>query len=194
MTTTDTTQTTLPLGPGRWVLDTTHASATFSIRHLGVSKVRGRFNTIDATLDVGESLEDTRLVATIDPASIDTGNADRDAHVRSPEMFDVERHPEWRFESTRITGDGETWEVEGEAVIAGNTTPFSFEVEFHGVAEFPFTGNRHAGFSSSGQLSRKQLGLHFPALGPAASLLGDKVAFEIDAELIEPHEDQQRRA
>jgi polyisoprenoid-binding protein YceI len=171
------------------VLDTAHASATFSIRHLGVSKVRGRFNTLDATLDVGETLEDTKLVATIDARSIDTGNADRDAHARSADMLDVERHPEWRFTSTRITGDGETWEVEGEAVIAGVTTPFSFEFELHGIAEFPATGNRHAGFSSTGQLSRKELGLDFPAMGPAATLIGDKVSFEIDAELLEPRDD-----
>jgi hypothetical protein len=64
-----------------------------------------------------------------------------------------------------------------------------FEVELHGIAEFPATGNRHAGFSSTGQLSRKELGLHFPALGPAANLLGDKVSFEIDVELLEPKDE-----
>jgi polyisoprenoid-binding protein YceI len=187
MTTTETTA--LPLKPGRWVLDTAHSGASFAIRHLGVAKVRGRFNTLDATLDVGETLEDSSLVAIIDATTVDTGNADRDAHTRSAEMLDVEAHPEWRFESTRITGDGETFEVEGEAVIAGNKTPFSFEVEFHGVAEFPATGNRHAGFSSSGQLSRKEIGLTFEGLGPADKLLGDKVTFELDAEFLEPRDE-----
>lgn len=189
MTTTDPTTTSLPLKPGRWVLDTMHSGASFSIRHLGVAKVRGRFNTVDATLDVGTTLEDSKFVATIDATTVDTGNADRDAHTRSAEMLNVDEHPEWRFESTSITGDGETFEVEGEALIAGNKTPFSFEVEFHGIAEFPATGNRHAGFSSSGQLSRKDLGLTFSALGPADKLLGDKVTFELDAELLEPKDE-----
>jgi len=170
-------------------MDTAHSSATFSIRHLGVAKVRGRFNTIDATLDVGATAADSKLVASIDATTLDTGNADRDAHSKSPDMLDVAANPQWTFESTSITGDGEAWEVEGQAVIAGVSTPFSFEVEFHGIAEFPATGNHHAGFSSEGQFSRKAIGLTFDGLGPASSLLGDKITFELDVELLEPKDE-----
>src|SRR5262249_28476360 len=84
---------TLPLDAGRWAVDLAHSSVTFSIRHLGVSKVRGRFNAFDAEVVIGDTLEGTSVAATIDVASIDTGVADRDAHVLSADIVDVERRP-----------------------------------------------------------------------------------------------------
>src|SRR4051812_37027479 len=83
------TSTSLPLTPGRWAVDTNHSSIGFSIRHLGVSKVRGRFTGFDADVVIGETLDATTVTATVDMASIDTANADRDAHVLSPDIIDV---------------------------------------------------------------------------------------------------------
>src|SRR5262245_23711625 len=95
---------TLPLTPGHWIVDAAHSSGVFSIRHLGLSKVRGRFAAFDATLDVGETLDDVQVNATIDMASVDTNNADRDAHLRSTDFFGVDRNPTMEFRSTGISG------------------------------------------------------------------------------------------
>jgi polyisoprenoid-binding protein YceI len=185
MTTQDTTATTtLPLKPGRWTLDRQHSSATFAIRHLGLSKVRGRFNDIDAVLDVGHSHEDTKVVATIAVDSIDTGNPDRDGHVCSPDMLDVANHPAMRFESLSITGGEDRWQMEGNATIAGVARPFVFDVEFSGIADF--MGSNHAGFVSSGQFRRKDFGLSFAGLGDMSLVLGDVVNFELDLQFVEP--------
>nr|MBA2497843.1 YceI family protein [Acidimicrobiia bacterium] len=88
-----TTTTTHPLAQGTWALDTDHTSVGFTVRHLGVAKVRGRFGDVAANLVVGPTPAQSSITATIATASIDTGNADRDAHVRSAELLDVERRP-----------------------------------------------------------------------------------------------------
>lgn len=180
--TSTTTDTTLPLASGLWTLDPLHSQVTFAIRHIGISKVRGAFKAFDATLDVGSSLDETAITAVIDVASLDTGNPDRDAHVLTEEFLHAEKHPELRFSSTRISGDGEDWTLQGDATIYGITRPFAFDVEFGGVAEM--MGQRKAGFSASGQLSRKEFGIDF---GAAANLmLGDVVKFELDLQFVEP--------
>ena len=172
----------LPLAAGLWTLDPLHSTASFSIRHLGVSKVRGRFNAFDASLDVGETVDDLAVTAVIEVASIDTGNADRDAHVRTPEYLDADGHPEIRFTSTRVAGSDGDWVLEGEATIHGVTRPFAFDVEFGGVGDF--MGRQHAGFSAAGDLRRSDFGLEF---SPPANLgLGAVVRFELDLQFAEP--------
>jgi polyisoprenoid-binding protein YceI len=104
---------TLPLTPSHWVVDTNHSSIGFTIRHLGVSKVRGRFTRFDADVVVGETHATTSVRATVDVASIDTANADRDAHVLSPDIIDVARRPTMVFRSTRVRGAGMEYQVEG---------------------------------------------------------------------------------
>src|SRR3954465_8991542 len=94
------------LAPGRWVVDLTHSAVTFSIRHLGLARVRGRFDQFEATLDVGPTITETRIAATVDLASVNTGQPDRDVHLRSTDFFSVERHPEMRLVSTAIAGGG----------------------------------------------------------------------------------------
>ena len=181
-TTTTTTSSTLPLAQGTWALDTNHTSVGFSIRHLGVAKVRGRFGDVDAELVVGPTLDECAVTATIALASIDTGNADRDAHVRAADLLDVENRPTMTYRSTRITGDGDTWTLEGDLTIGDVTKPLALDVELGGVEAF-FDGTRHAGFEATGELRRKDYGLGFGALG---AMLGDVVKFEIDLEFIEP--------
>src|SRR3979409_467735 len=106
MTTTASTSVSLPLAPGRWAVDTNHSSIGFSIRHLGVSNVRGRFTRFEADVVIGDTLDTTTVTATVDVASIDTANADRDAHVLSADIIDVAQRPTLAFRSTRITGAG----------------------------------------------------------------------------------------
>ena len=184
-TTTPATSTTLPLVPGVWTIDPAHSNVTFAIRHLGVSKVRGRFNTFDATLDVGSGLHDTLVQAVIDVASIDTGNSDRDGHVLSSELLDVASRPELRFASTRIIGEGEDWKLEGEATLGDVTRPFVFDVEFGGVQDF--MGTPHAGFSAAGDLRRSDFGIEFS--GAAKVGLGAVVKFELEMQFVQPSAD-----
>src|SRR4051812_6094652 len=118
MTTTSQTPTsTLPLVAGHWLVDLAHSSVSFTVRHLGVSKVRGRFNTFDVDVVIGATLDDTSITANIDVASIDTGNADRDAHVLSADILDVALRPTLEFRSTRVTDAGDHYAVDGELTI-----------------------------------------------------------------------------
>ena len=184
MTTTDTTS--LPLVAGRWALDTNHSSVGFAIRHLGVSKVRGTFNRFDVDVVVGATAEDTTVTASIDVSSIDTGNADRDAHVLSPDIIDVAQRPTIAFRSTAIRGAGAEWAVDGDLTIGTVTRPVTLAVELGGIQEFP-GGPRHAGFEATAEVRRKEFGIDM-ALPPGVSAvaLGDVVKVELDLQLLEP--------
>src|SRR3954453_13870080 len=120
----------VPLAPGRWTLDPTHSSVVFSIRHLGLSKVWGRFEPFDAKLDVGATPADASVEATIDMGSVNTSNPDRDAHLRGTDFFDTERHPTMAFRSLQLTGQDSEWELDGELTINGITRPITLDVEF----------------------------------------------------------------
>src|SRR5258705_13769914 len=121
--TTAPTSVSLPLAPGRWAVDTNHSSIGFTIRHLGVSKVRGRFTRFDADVVIGDTLEGTTVTATVDMASIDTANADRDAHVLSPDIIDVAKRPTMTFRSTEIAAAGSEYQIDGELPIGDRTLP-----------------------------------------------------------------------
>jgi polyisoprenoid-binding protein YceI len=172
----------LPLVPGRWTLDTHHSQAGFTIRHLGVSKVRGRFRDLEADLVVGDTAESSSVTATIAVASLDTGNADRDAHVLSDELLDVTTRPTLAFRSLAVHGAGSDWTVDGELTIGDVTRPITLDVELGGVQDF-FDGTRHAGFEATAQLRRKDFGISF---GAADAVLGDVVKIELDLQFVEP--------
>ncbi|MGW0611986.1 YceI family protein [Streptomyces sp. NPDC002788] len=176
-----TAATALPLAPGHWALDPLHSSVNFTIRHLGIAKVRGRFERLEAELSVGERVEDVRVSATVDLASVDTGNADRDAHVRAADLLDVEKRPTMAYRSTRVSGEGEDWTVEGELTIGDVTRPVTLAVEFGGLVEVPMDGSRHAGFEATGEIRRGDFGLGF-----APGLLGDVVKIQLDMQFVEP--------
>jgi polyisoprenoid-binding protein YceI len=177
---------TLPLAPGRWAVDQNHSSIGFTIRHLGVSKVRGRFTRFDAEVTIGETAEDTSVTATIDMSSIDTANADRDAHVLSSDIIDVEHRPTMVFRSNRVGGAGAEWQVDGELTIGSVARPVTLAVEFGGIEEFP-GGARHAGFEATTEIKRKEFGIDL-AMPPGVSAvaLGDIVKIELDLQLLEP--------
>jgi polyisoprenoid-binding protein YceI len=184
MSTTPTTS--LPLAPGRWAVDHHHSSIGFTIRHLGVSKVRGRFNRFDAEVVVGETLEATSVTATVDVASIDTGNADRDAHVLQPDILDVSRRPTLAFRSTRITASGSDYQVDGDLTIGEVTQPVVLDVEFGGLQTFP-GGPRHAGFEARTEIRRKDFDIDI-AGPPGVDVvgLGKVIKVELDFQLLEP--------
>lgn len=185
MTTTSTTGS-LPLAPGRWAVDANHSSIGFSIRHLGVSKVRGRFTRFDADVVIGETLEASSVNATVDMASIDTANPDRDAHVLSADIIDVATRPTMVFRSTQIRGDGVEYQVDGDLTIGDVTRPIVLAVELGGVENFP-GGPRHAGFEATTEIRRKDFGIDV-AMPPGVSAvaLGDVVKVVLDLQLLEP--------
>lgn len=181
MTTTSTTS--LPLKPGRWALDPFHTRVGFVVRRLGFSKVRGEFTDVDLDVVVGETLDTTSLVATIALASVETGQPDRDAHLRSADFLDVEARPTMVFRSTSISGEGDDWTIVGDLTIGDVTAPVTLEAELTGVNDFPPDGSRHAGFEATAEIRRKDHGLGFGALGAG---VGDLIKVEIDVELVEP--------
>ena len=173
----------LPLVPGAWALDPAHSTVTFAIRHLGVAKVRGRFDRFDADVTVGTTAETSVVSATVDLASVDTGNPDRDAHIRAEDMLDVSRRPTMVFRSTSLSGAGDGWRLAGDLTIGDVTRPLILDVELGGVAEFPLDGSRRAGITATGELRRSDFDI---APSMPAPLLGEVVRVELDLELIEP--------
>ncbi|MFJ2772827.1 YceI family protein [Streptomyces sp. NPDC087300] len=171
----------LPLAAGRWEIDAFHSAVNFSIRHLGISKVRGRFADVQAELVVGETAETSSVTATIALASIDTGNKDRDAHVRASDLLDVEKRPTMTFRSTGIEGADEEWTMTGDLTIGEVTRPVTLAVELGGVEGFPGQDRRHAGFEASGEIRRSEFGLDF-----APGLLGEVVKIQLDMQFLEP--------
>jgi polyisoprenoid-binding protein YceI len=186
MTGSSTTSVSLPLAPGRWAVDTNHSSIGFTVRHLGVSKVRGRFNRFDAEIVIGETLDTTTVTATVDVGSIDTANAERDAMVLSPALIDVAKRPTMVFRSTRVAGGGAEYQVDGELTIGEVTRPIVLAVEFGGIESFP-DGSRHAGFEATTVIRRNEFGIDvvLPP-GVSAVMLGEAVKVELDLQLIEP--------
>lgn len=174
----------LPL-PGKWEIDQAHTVVGFSVRHLMVAKVRGYFGSFSGTILVGETPEDSTVEVTIDAGSIDTREAQRDAHLRSPDFFDVENHPELSFRSTgfRRTGN-RTFELPGELTIRGVTHPVVLNTDYEGVIADPDAGTR-IGFSASTEIDREQWGLTWnQALETGGVLVGKKVKIELEVEAI----------
>ncbi|MFF3372685.1 YceI family protein [Streptomyces sp. NPDC002680] len=171
----------LPLSPGDWELDPLHSAANFTIRHLGITKVRGRFTDLKAALYVGETAADVRVSAEIALASIDTGNPDRDAHTRSAELLDVAKRPTMTFRSTRVSGADENWTMEGDLTIGEVSRPITFAVELGGVAVFPLDRRNHAGFEATGEIRRGDYGLDF-----GTGLLSDVVKIHLDMQFVGP--------
>lgn len=177
----------LPLTAGTWQVDTAHSSVEFVVRHLGLTKVRGRFTQFDTTLEVGADLAASSLTASIDLASVDTANSDRDAHLRSTDFFDVDRHPTMTFSSERIAREGDDYVVDGSLTLNGVTQPVRLEVEFAGSEVYPMDQKTHAGFSARTTISRSDYGVEFDVpLGVDRMAIGDKVAVELEIQLVQP--------
>jgi polyisoprenoid-binding protein YceI len=177
----------LPLVPGTWTLDPAHSGIHFQIRHLGVTNVRGRFDTFSASLTVGGTLGEVSVEASVDLASINTNQADRDAHLRSTDFFDLAEHPTMTFVSRSVSGEGEEYELAGDLTINGVTKPLALAVEFYGVDTHPADGRVRSGFAATGEIRRGDFGITFNLpLGAGKLALADKVKIELDLQFIAP--------
>jgi len=181
----------LPLPSGRWTIDPAHTEVGFTVRHLGLAKVRGRFDDVSGAVEIGDQVSATRVDAVVALASVATGNADRDAHLRSSDFFDAETNPTMTFTSTLVSGAGEEYSLVGEVTINGVTRPLELDVEFFGTSELPMDQSTRAGFSASGELSRKDFGIEFNVpLGGDKVMISDKVVIELDVQLVAPAADR----
>lgn len=170
------------LKPGTWNIDATHSIVGFSVRHMMVSKVRGRFEKFDATLTVPEDPAQASIEATIDSGSINTDNRDRDAHIRSSDFFSVEDHPQFTFRSTGLEAKGEDFVLKGDLSIKGNTHPIELALEFNGSTVDPY-GLDRAGFAATTQISRKEFGVDIETpMDGGGVVVGDRITIQIDAE------------
>jgi polyisoprenoid-binding protein YceI len=169
-----------------WNIDAAHSGINFSIRHMVVSKVRGRFTKFTGTvrLDDGD-LTRSIVVAGIDATSIDTGTAQRDAHLRSPDFFDVERFPELRFVSTRIEkAADDRYRVVGDLTIRDVTREVTLDVEYAGRGKDPW-GNERVAFAAKTAIDRKDFGLGWnQVLEAGGVLVGDRVEIELDVQVV----------
>jgi polyisoprenoid-binding protein YceI len=170
---------------GTWTLDKVHSAVTFTVRHLMVSKVRGRFTNFDAELVTAENPLESRLRATVDLNSIDTDNADRDAHIRSADFFEVERYPALTYQSTGIREAGDHFVVDGDLTLHGVTRPVALALEVNGFqARTPF-GDSRAGFSATTEIDRRDFDISYNMpLDGGGVVLGDRIQVSIEVEAI----------
>ena len=177
------TTTTAPtLSTGTWTIDTSHSEIGFTVRHLGLSKVRGRFNTFSGTVQVADELASSAVEATIALASVDTNNEQRDGHLKSTDFFDVETRPDMIFRSTSI--DVDEGILRGDLTVNGITKPVTLEVELHGVAVDAY-GTTRAGLSASTAIKRSDFGIDFNVpLDAGGVLIGNTINVELEIQLV----------
>lgn len=182
--TTATSSTIVPVGT--WTIDPSHSEVGFVARHAMIAKVRGTFNNVTGTVTVAGNFADSTASATIAADSVNTGSADRDAHLRSGDFFDVEQFPSIEFASTGIRNiDGTDFVLDGNLTIKGTSVPVSLAVEYNGAETDPF-GNNRIGFSASTEVEREQFGLTWNAvLESGGVLVGKKVKLELELSLIQ---------
>jgi polyisoprenoid-binding protein YceI len=114
---------------GTWDIDPVHSDVSFTVRHMMVSKVRGRFGSFSGEIVTAPEFTDSTVTTTLDATSVDTGNGQRDGHLRTADFFAVETHPTWTFRSTAIRPDGDDYALDGELTIKGVTRPVTFALE-----------------------------------------------------------------
>jgi polyisoprenoid-binding protein YceI len=149
-----------------------------------ISKVRGRFSSFTGTIEVGEDITSTSVSASIDLASIDTGDDNRDTHLRGADLFDAESFPTMTFTSTEVRPAGGDYVLVGDLTIKGVTRSVELEVEFEGTQGDPWGGTR-VGFSAEGEINRKDWGLEWNvALETGGVLVGDKIKLQLEIEAV----------
>ena len=176
----------------RWEIDSSHSSVHFSVRHLVIAKVRGSFARWSGTVHAPDGdFSKATVAVTIDASSIDTGVAQRDAHLKSADFFDVPQHPELRFVGKRVQPRSDTEiEVVGDLTIKGITREVVLRVERHGLAKDPW-GNVRAAFTAKTSIDRQDFGLTWnQVLETGGVMVGDRVDIEAEIEAVQQAEAQ----
>ncbi len=167
----------------KWVLDPTHSEVQFKVKHLMITNVTGSFDVIRAAIESGDdSFRNAAVSFTADLSTINTNNADRDAHLKSADFFDVEKNPELEFTAGHF--DASSGKISGDLTISGITKPVTLDVEFEGVAKDPW-GNQKAGFSISGKINRTDWNLNWnAALETGGVLVSEEVRIAAEVQFV----------
>ena len=169
---------------GTWTIDPVHSEVSFVVRHMMVSKVRGRFDAFDGTITTAADPLQSTVTATVDLSSVNTGNETRDNHIRSADFFDVEKHPTMTFRSTGVRAEGENFLLDGDLTLHGVTKPVTFFLEVNGFGPDPYGGTR-AGFTATAEITRSEFGIDFnAALETGGVVVSDKVAIQLEIEAV----------
>jgi len=181
------TTSTAPASTITWKLDPAHSSAEFKVKHMMISNVKGSFNGLSGTL-TEDTVDPTRstVEASIDIATLNTGDAQRDAHLKSADFFEAEKHSTMTFKSTRVQKKGEgEYAVTGDLTLHGITKPVTFAVEGPSAPGKDPWGNTRIGLSATGKINRKDFGLSWnAALETGGVLVGEDVQISLDVQFV----------
>ncbi|MEQ3553739.1 YceI family protein [Pseudonocardia nematodicida] len=169
---------------GTWDIDPVHSDVSFVVRHMMVSKVRGRFEGVSGELVTGEEFENSTVSATIDCSSLTTGNEQRDGHVKSADFFEVEKYPTWNFTSTGLVAKGDEYVLSGDLTIKGVTKPVELELEVNGFGPDAWGGTR-AGFTAKTTINRSDYGVDIELpLDGGGVVVSEKVGVELEIQAV----------
>jgi polyisoprenoid-binding protein YceI len=169
---------------GTWTIDPVHSEVGFSVRHMMVSKVRGRFTSFSGEIVTGTGPLGSTATAQIDLASISTGNEQRDAHIRSADFFEVETYPTMTYRSTGVRLEDGEYVLDGELTLKGVTKNAPLKLELNGFGPDPYGGTR-AGFTATGEINRRDFGVNFnAALETGGAVVADKVTLHLEIEAV----------
>ena len=176
---------------GTYKIDTPHSKVGFEITHLAVSVVEGRFDSFDGEVEIGATLKDLKMRATIDSASINTNNKKRDSELRGPQFFDVNQYKSIVFVSRAVTGSPEHLIIKGDLSIRGITQTVNLEGKLRGTVIDPF-GNTKLAVSANGKISRKAFGLLWSKTVEAGPVIGDEITLDIRVEAAKRNQNKVR--
>jgi len=169
---------------GTWDIDPVHSEIGFSVRHMMVSKVRGRFTKFSGQLVTGTTPTDSSVTAEIDLASIDTGNDQRDAHIRSADFFEADKYTLMTYRSTGMRVEDGEYVVDGDLTIKDVTKGVPLKLELGGFGPDAYGGIR-AGFSATAEINRKEFGVNFDApMANGGAVVADKVSIYLEIEAV----------
>ncbi len=169
---------------GTWEIDPVHSEVGFTARHMMVSKVRGRFTTFSGEIALGENPEQSSVTATIDLTSINTGNEQRDQHIRSADFFEVDKYTTMTYRSTGIRAEGDHYIVDGELTLKDVSKEVPLTLELNGFGPDPYGGTR-AGFTATAEINRRDFGVNFSApMETGGVVVSDKIAIQLEIEAV----------
>ncbi len=169
---------------GTWTIDPIHSNVEFVARHMMVSKVRGRFRTFSGTVVTGENPLESSVTAEIDLNSIDTGQEQRDNHIRSADFFEAENYPTMTYRSTSLRRSGDDYVLDGQLTLKGVTKDVPLKLELNGFGPDAYGGTR-AGFTATGEINRKDFGVNFNALmETGGAVVSDKISIHLEIEAV----------
>ncbi len=182
--TASTTATSIPgYVAGTWNIDPVHSEVGFTVRHMMVSKVRGKFDTFSGQLVTGEDPLGSSVAAEIDLASINTGNEQRDAHIRSADFFETDTHKKMTYRSTGVRAEDGGYVLDGELTLRNVTRSVPLTLELNGFGPDPYGGTR-AGFTATGEIKRSDFGVSFGLGEGGGTVVSDKVTIQIEIEAV----------